>query len=66
MMNIHKDMHNQNFTIYKVYSIYLGKVPEKTWLCMVGEVLKVYSSGGHTCSMYEPHIVKPKLQRATT
>jgi len=24
----------------------------------------LYMRGGQTCSMYEPHIVKPKLQRA--
>jgi len=28
--------------------------------------LDVYSSGGQTCSKYEPHIVKPKLQRDAT
>jgi len=26
----------------------------------------LYTRGGQTCSMYEPHIVKPKLQRAAT
>jgi len=25
-----------------------------------------YARGGQTCSMYEPHIVKPKLHRAAT
>jgi len=25
---------------------------------------KLYDRSGQTCSMYEPHIVKPKLQRA--
>ena len=28
--------------------------------------LMLGASGGQTCSMYEPHIVKPKLQRAAT
>jgi len=31
-----------------------------------GSLLILYSRGGQTCSMYEPHIVKPKLQRAAT
>ena len=26
----------------------------------------VYTRGGQTCSMYEPHILKPKFQRAAT
>jgi len=26
--------------------------------------LSAYIRGGQTCSMYEPHIAKPKLQRA--
>jgi len=25
-----------------------------------------HNRGGQTCSMYEPHIVKPKLQRTAT
>ena len=29
-------------------------------------VLKGHSRGGQTCSMYEPQIVKPKLQKAAT
>jgi len=28
--------------------------------------LKIHTRVGQTCSMYEPHIVKPKLQRAAT
>jgi len=24
--------------------------------------LNIYNRGGQTCSMYEPHVVKPKLQ----
>jgi len=26
----------------------------------------LYTRSGQTCSMFEPHIVKPKLQRAAT
>jgi len=26
----------------------------------------LYTKGDQTCSMYKPHIVKPKLQRAVT
>jgi len=26
----------------------------------------IYSSGGQTYSMHEPHIIKPELQRAAT
>ena len=29
-------------------------------------IYTLYTRGGQTCSMYELHIVKPKLQRATT
>ena len=31
-----------------------------------GGISILFSRGGQTCSMYEPHIVKPKLQRAAT
>jgi len=31
-----------------------------------GSVLILFSRGCQTCSMYEPHIVKLKLQRAAT
>jgi len=28
--------------------------------------ITIYTRGGQTCSMYEPHIVNPKLQRTAT
>jgi len=31
-----------------------------------GFTYRLHGRGGQTCSMYEPHIVKPKLQRAAT
>jgi len=33
---------------------------------MAGAVEFSYTRGGQTCSMYEPHVVKPKLQKAAT
>ena len=34
--------------------------------CVVHPCINVQNSGGQTCSMYEPHIVKPTLQRTAT
>ena len=34
--------------------------------CVVHPCINVQNSGGQTCSMYEPHIVKPTLQKAAT
>jgi len=38
-----------------------GKLAPSCWMWWW-----LHIKGGQTCSMYEPHMVKPKLQRAAT
>jgi len=58
-----------DFAPIAAFAIVSCKIPETVFWMYKGEErlfvgVAFYVKGGQTCSMYEPHIVNPKLQRA--